>query len=58
MTEVTKQTDRYEIGKPKYAVIDLETQKISRTEVIPPEDAAANTSATTSDAVRLIGALH
>src|SRR5215471_1377833 len=43
VTEVTKQTDRYEIGKPKYAVIDLEAQKISRTVDIPPEDTAANT---------------
>lgn len=43
VTEVTKQTDRYEIGKPKYAVIDLAAQKISRTVDIPPEDAAANT---------------
>jgi len=43
VTEVTKQTDRYEVGKPKYAVIDLAAQKISRTVDIPPEDAAANT---------------
>jgi hypothetical protein len=43
VTEVTKQTDRFEIGKPKYAVIDLEAQKISRTVDIPPEDAGANT---------------
>jgi len=43
VTEVVKHTDRFEIGKPKYAVIDLEAQKISRTVDIPPEDAAANT---------------
>jgi len=43
VTEVVKQTDRFEIGKPKYAVIDLAAQKISRTVDIPPEDAAANT---------------
>src|SRR5499427_3796164 len=43
VTEVVKQTDRFEIGKPKYAVIDLAAQKIIRTVDIPPEDAAANT---------------
>src|SRR5215467_5792306 len=43
VTEVVKQTDRFEIGKPKYAVIDLEAQRISRTVDISPEDAAANT---------------
>src|SRR5271170_6867322 len=31
VTEIVKQTDRYEVGKPKYAVIDLEQQKITRT---------------------------
>jgi hypothetical protein len=43
VTEVVKQADRFEIGKPKYAVIDLAAQKISRTVDIPSEDAAANT---------------
>jgi DNA-binding beta-propeller fold protein YncE len=43
ITEVTRQSDRFEVGKPKYAVIDLEAKKISRTVDIPPEDAAANT---------------
>src|SRR5689334_8280917 len=31
VTEVVKQTDRFEIGKPKCAVIDLAAQKIIRT---------------------------
>jgi len=30
-TEIVKQSDRYEIGKPKYTVIDLATQKIVKT---------------------------
>jgi DNA-binding beta-propeller fold protein YncE len=30
-TMITKQTDRYEIGKPKYTVIDLAQQKIVKT---------------------------
>ena len=30
-TQITKLADRYEIGKPKYAIIDLTDQKISKT---------------------------
>jgi hypothetical protein len=40
--EVVKQTDRYDIGKPKYGVIDLAQQKIVRSADIPPEDRDAN----------------
>jgi len=40
-TEITKQIDRYEIGKPKYTVIDLEQQKIARTVDLAPEDERA-----------------
>jgi DNA-binding beta-propeller fold protein YncE len=41
-TEITKQIDRYEIGKPKYTVIDLEQQKIARTADLAPEDERAS----------------
>jgi DNA-binding beta-propeller fold protein YncE len=41
-TEINKLADRYEIGKPKYTVIDLAQQKILRTVDIPPEDENAN----------------
>jgi hypothetical protein len=41
-TEIDKLTDRYEIGKPKYTVIDLEQQKIARTVDIPREEENAN----------------
>lgn len=37
-TEIDKQADRYEIGKPKYTVIDLAAQKIAKTVDIPKED--------------------
>lgn len=30
-TQIVKLADRYEIGKPKYAIIDLEQQKITKT---------------------------
>jgi DNA-binding beta-propeller fold protein YncE len=40
-TEITKQIDRYEIGKPKYTVVDLEQQKIARTADLAPEDERA-----------------
>jgi hypothetical protein len=40
--EVVKQADRYEIGKFKYAVIDLAQHKIVRTADIPPEDQDSN----------------
>ncbi|MBV9507838.1 MAG: hypothetical protein JO323_22845 [Acidobacteriia bacterium] len=43
VTEVTKQTDRFDVAKPKYAVIDLAQQKITRTVDMPAEDQAANT---------------
>ena len=41
-TEITKQTDRYEIAKPKYTVIDLAQKKIARTVDIPTADQNAN----------------
>ncbi len=34
-TEINKQADRYEIGKPKYTVIDLAQQKIVKTVDVP-----------------------
>ena len=37
-TEIDKQADRYEIGRPKYTVIDLATQKIARTVDMPREE--------------------
>ena len=43
VTEVVKQIDRFEVGKPKYAVIDLEQQKITRTADVPEEDVDAVT---------------
>ena len=42
VTEVDKQIDRFQIGKPKYAVIDLAQHKIVRTVDIAPEDEEAN----------------
>jgi len=41
-TEMKKLVDLYEIGKPKYTVIDLAQQKIVRTVDIPPKDENAN----------------
>jgi DNA-binding beta-propeller fold protein YncE len=41
-TEITKQVDRFEIGKPKYTVIDIEQQKIARTADLAPEDERAS----------------
>jgi DNA-binding beta-propeller fold protein YncE len=41
-TEMNKLKDRYEIGKPKYTVIDLAEQKIVKTIEIPREDENAN----------------
>ena len=41
-TEITKLADRYEIGKPKYTVIDVVGQKIARTVDIPGNDENAN----------------
>ena len=40
--EVVKQADRYDVGKFKYAVIDLAQQKIVRTAEMSPEDQEAN----------------
>ncbi|MEO8099679.1 MAG: hypothetical protein ABI811_18415 [Acidobacteriota bacterium] len=34
-TEITKQIDRYEIGKPKYTIVDLATGKIAKTFDVP-----------------------
>lgn len=42
--EVVKQADRYDVGKLKYAVIDLAQQKIVRTADMSPEDQDANDS--------------
>jgi hypothetical protein len=41
-TEIEKKIDRFEVGKPKYTVIDLEQGKIARTVDIPPGDENAN----------------
>ena len=41
-TEMNKLNDRYEIGKPKYTVIDLAEQKIVKTVDIAKEDENAN----------------
>jgi len=40
--DVTKGTDRYEIGKYKYGVIDLSQKKIVRTVDIPPDEQEGN----------------
>lgn len=37
-TEMEKQADRFEVGKPKYTIIDLAEQKISKTFPVPPEE--------------------
>jgi len=42
VTEVVKKIDRFEVGKPKYAVIDLAQQKIVRMADIAEEDEEAN----------------
>ena len=42
LREVVKQADRYEIGKFKYAVIDLAQRKIVRTADMAPEDQDGN----------------
>jgi DNA-binding beta-propeller fold protein YncE len=41
-TEMNKLNDRYEIGKPKYTVIDLAQQKVVKTVEVPREDENAN----------------
>jgi hypothetical protein len=40
-TEMNKLADHYEIGKPKYTVIDLAAQKITKTYDVPREDELA-----------------
>jgi len=40
--EITKLPDHYEIGKPKYTVVDLEQQKIVKTVDIPKEEEEQN----------------
>jgi DNA-binding beta-propeller fold protein YncE len=42
MTEMDKLTDRYEIGKPKYTVVDIAQQKIVKSFDVAREDEAAN----------------
>jgi len=42
VTEIDKQVDRFEIGKPKYTVIDLPGQKILKTYDIAKEDESGN----------------
>jgi DNA-binding beta-propeller fold protein YncE len=37
-TEIDKQPEHYDIGKPKYTVVDLEQQKIAKTVDVAPED--------------------
>jgi hypothetical protein len=39
-TEITKQSDRYILGKPKYAIVDLAQQKVVKTVDQPTEPAA------------------
>lgn len=43
--EIDKQVDRYQIGKPRYTVIDLAQQTVVKTVEIPKEDENANTGA-------------
>ncbi len=40
--EITKFPDHYEVGKPKYTVVDLEQQKIVKTVDIPKEEEEQN----------------
>jgi hypothetical protein len=40
-TEIDKMADHYEVGKPKYTVIDLEQQKIAKTFDVAKEDETA-----------------
>ena len=42
VTEVVKEVDRFVVGKPKYAVIDLAQQKIVRTVDLPEGDQGPN----------------
>ncbi len=36
LTEITKQTDRFVLGKPKYAIVDLAQQKVVKSVDVPP----------------------
>ena len=40
--EITKFPEHYEVGKPKYTMVDLEQQKIVKTVDIPKEEEAQN----------------
>ncbi len=42
LTEIDKLVDHYDIGKPKYAVIDLAQQKVVKTFDVAKEDEAGN----------------
>ena len=42
-TEIDKLVDHFDVGKPKYTIIDLAQQKIVKTVDIPKEDEEANT---------------
>jgi hypothetical protein len=42
-TEIVKQPDHFEVGMPKYTVIDVAAQKIVKTVEIDPEDLPGNT---------------
>jgi DNA-binding beta-propeller fold protein YncE len=44
-TQITKKADRYEIGKAKYTIIDLEQKKILKTVDQPTADAAGGAAA-------------
>jgi len=41
-TEITKQSDRYLIGKPKYTIVDLGEKKITKTVDQPADDGRGN----------------
>ncbi|MEO5922814.1 MAG: hypothetical protein ABIR70_03210 [Bryobacteraceae bacterium] len=38
-TEITKMNDRFEVGKPKYSIIDMKTGKIAKTFDVPANQA-------------------
>ena len=42
ITEIDKLVDHYDIGKPKYGVIDLQAQKLIKTYDIAKEDESGN----------------
>jgi len=41
ITQIEKQVDRMQVGKPKFAIIDLEQKKVTKTFDIPREDESA-----------------